>query len=58
VLPIGSWNPEHQVTLSVPSVVGRAGVIRRLSPDLSTSEQQALLKSAETLRSAVARLRP
>ena len=57
VLPIGSWNPDHGVTLSVPSVVGRAGVIRRLSPDLSPAEQQALQRSAETLRSAVARLR-
>ena len=57
VIPIGSWNPDHGVTLSVPSVVGRAGVIRRLSPDLSLVEQQALQKSAETLRTAVARLR-
>jgi L-lactate dehydrogenase len=56
VLPIGSWNPDHGVTLSVPSVVGRAGVIRRLAPDLSGAEQQALQKSAETLRAAVARL--
>ena len=57
VIPLGSWNPDHGVTLSVPSVVGRTGVIRRLPPDLSGSERQALEKSAETLRSAVARLR-
>ena len=57
VLPIGAWNPDHGVTLSVPSVVGRAGVIQRLSPDLSPAEQHALQRSAETLRSAVARLR-
>ena len=57
VVPIGSWNPEHGVTLSVPSVVGRSGVIRRLDPDLSSSEREALRKSAETLRAAVARLR-
>jgi L-lactate dehydrogenase len=57
VLPIGSWNPEYGVTLSVPSVLGRSGVLRRLSPDLSVAEQQALQKSAETLRSAAARLR-
>jgi len=57
VVPIGSWNPEHGVTLSVPSVVGRSGVIRRLDPDVSSSEREALRKSAETLRAAVARLR-
>jgi L-lactate dehydrogenase len=57
VIPIGSWNPEHGVTLSIPSVVGRTGVVRRLSPDLSAAEREALEKSAGTLRSAVARLR-
>jgi L-lactate dehydrogenase len=56
VIPIGSWNPEYGVTLSVPGVVGRTGVVRRLSPDLSAAERQALHKSAETLRAAVARL--
>ena len=56
VLPIGSWNPEHEVTLSVPSVLGRTGVIRRLDPELSASEREALQKSAEALRAAVARL--
>lgn len=58
VIPLGSWNPEYEVTLSVPSVLGQGGVIRRLSPDLSAVEQRALEKSAGTLRSAVARLRP
>ncbi|MGZ6162027.1 MAG: lactate/malate family dehydrogenase, partial [Myxococcaceae bacterium] len=57
VIPLGSWNPEYVVTLSVPTVLGRRGVVRRLPPDLSAAERQALEKSAETLRSAVARLR-
>ncbi len=57
VVPIGSWNPEYGVTLSVPSVVGRAGVSRLLPPDLSTTELQALQQSAERLRAAVSRLR-
>jgi L-lactate dehydrogenase len=57
VIPLGSWNPEYGVTLSVPTVVGRAGAIRRLLPDLSPAERQALEKSAETLRSVVSRLR-
>jgi L-lactate dehydrogenase len=57
VIPLGSWNPEYGVTLSVPTVLGRRGAVRRLPPDLSAAERQALEKSAETLRSAVARLR-
>jgi L-lactate dehydrogenase len=57
VIPLASWNPEHGVTLSVPSVVGREGVIRRLMPDLSATERQALEKSAEVLRSALKRIR-
>lgn len=54
VVPVGSWNSTHGVTLSVPSVVGRAGVIRLLPPQLSASEQQALEASADKLRAAVA----
>ena len=56
VIPLGSWNPEYGVTLSVPTVVGRGGIVRRMPPDLSATEQQALQKSAETLRAAFARL--
>ncbi len=56
VIPIGSYNPEYGVTLSLPSILGRAGVERILKPDMSDEEQQALERSAETLRSAVARM--
>jgi L-lactate dehydrogenase len=56
VVPIGSWNPDYGVTLSVPSVVGRGGVTRRLPPELSATEQKALQNSADKLREAVSRL--
>jgi L-lactate dehydrogenase len=56
VVPIGSWNPDYGVTLSVPSVVGRGGVTRLLPPDLSATERQALQNSADKLREAVSRL--
>jgi L-lactate dehydrogenase len=56
VIPIGSYNPADGVTLSLPSVVGREGVVRILEPDLSQEERQALQRSAETLRRAVARM--
>ncbi len=55
-IPVGSWQPEFGVTLSLPSIVGRAGVVRSLPPDLSPEEREALQRSAERLRAAVARL--
>ena len=42
---------------SLPSVIGRQGVVQILEPDLSEEERQALQRSAETLRDAVARLK-
>ena len=56
VIPIGSYNSEYGVTLSMPSVLGRAGVAQILEPDMSQEERQALHCSAETLRKAVARM--
>jgi L-lactate dehydrogenase len=54
VIPIGSYNPQYGVTLSVPSVVGQAGVVEVLEPMMSDDERQLLQRSAETLRAAVA----
>jgi L-lactate dehydrogenase len=56
VIPIGSYNPRYGVTLSLPSVVGREGVVQILEPDVSAEERQALQRSAETLRNAVTRI--
>lgn len=58
VIPIGSYNPKYGVTLSLPSVVGREGVVQVLEPEMSVEESQALERSAETLRKAVTRVRP
>jgi len=57
VIPIGSYNPEFGVTLSLPSVLGRAGVEQVLKPEMSEEERQALARSADTLRSAAARMK-
>jgi L-lactate dehydrogenase len=54
VVPVGSWNSSYGITLSVPSVLGRAGVTRLLPPQLSAAEQQALEASADKLRAALA----
>jgi L-lactate dehydrogenase len=53
VIPIGSWQEEFGVTLSLPSVVGCSGVIKVLQPELSHEEREGLQKSAESLRAAL-----
>jgi L-lactate dehydrogenase len=56
VIPIGAYNPKYGVTLSMPSVVGRSGVVQILEPAMSDDERQALQRSGETLKGAVASL--
>jgi L-lactate dehydrogenase len=56
VIPIGAFNPKYGTTLSLPSVLGRAGVSRILEPDMSEDELQGLKRSAGRLRDALARL--
>jgi L-lactate dehydrogenase len=56
-VPIGSYQKAFGVTLSLPSVVGRAGAVSVLQPELSAEERDGLDKSAENLRQALARVR-
>jgi L-lactate dehydrogenase len=58
VIPIGSYNPRYGVTLSLPSVLGRDGVVQILEPEMSEGERLALERSAETLAKAAARITP
>ena len=55
-IPIGSYQREVGVTLSLPSIVGRSGVTQVLQPELSAEEQAGLKKSAENLRAALQRI--
>jgi L-lactate dehydrogenase len=55
-IPIGSYQRELDVTLSLPSIVGRSGVTKVLRPELSAEEQAGLKKSAENLRAALQRI--
>jgi L-lactate dehydrogenase len=57
VVPIGSYNSSYGVTLSVPSVLGREGVVRVLEPELADDERQALQRGADRLRAALARIK-
>jgi malate/lactate dehydrogenase len=56
-IPIGSYHRALGVTLSLPSIVGRAGVVSVLEPELSAEERAGLEKSAQTLRAALERVR-
>ena len=56
VLPIGAYNAEYGVTLSLPSVVGREGVSRIFQPAMSDEERRSLAQSAEVLRQALQRI--
>jgi L-lactate dehydrogenase len=56
VVPVGSYQARYGVTLSLPTVVGRGGAKQIIEPDLSADERQALERSADTLRSAAARM--
>jgi L-lactate dehydrogenase len=56
VLPIGSYNDRFGVTLSLPSIVGRSGVVRILEPEMSPEETEALQKGAANLRKSEDRI--
>jgi len=56
-IPIGSYHSAFGVTLSLPSIVGRSGVVTVLEPELSGEECAGLEKSAQTLRAALERMR-
>ena len=54
VVPVGSYNARYDVTVSLPSVVGRSGVNEVLWPEMSDDETHAFEHSIEILRTAVA----
>ena len=58
VLPIGSHQAHYGTTLSLPSIVGREGVLRELEPSLSAAEQEAVQRSATTIADAFGGLAP
>src|SRR5712672_1405681 len=50
VIPIGSYNDKFDVTLSLPSIVGRSGVVRIFEPEMSAEEQQALARISHRIK--------
>jgi L-lactate dehydrogenase len=57
VIPIGSYQRQYGVTLSLPSVLGREGVLQLFEPAMSAEEREALQRSADTLKTAVGRIK-
>src|SRR5207237_10304653 len=48
VIPIGSYQPQYGATLSLPSLLGRDGVIETFEPALSTEERRARRPRGDT----------
>jgi L-lactate dehydrogenase len=55
VVPIGSYHDRFGVTLSLPSIVGRGGVVRTFEPEMSREEREALMLGAANLKRAEGR---
>jgi L-lactate dehydrogenase len=54
VFPVGAYSARYGVTLSLPSVVGRTGVVDAWTPAMSSEETRALEHSARVIQEAVA----
>jgi L-lactate dehydrogenase len=57
-VPIGSYHPQHEVTYSVPTVLGAGGSDHVIEPMLEPEEQSALDRSIATLREALTHVAP
>jgi L-lactate dehydrogenase len=53
-IPIGSYQRDLGLTLSLPSIVGRDGVVAVLQPELTAEERNGLQRSAQNLKDALA----
>src|SRR6185503_1392697 len=53
VAPVGKYQPQFGVTLSLPSTIGAMGVAEVLGPTINEAESEALARSADVLREAV-----
>jgi L-lactate dehydrogenase len=57
IFPVASYQQAYGVTLALPSVIGRGGIVRVLEPPMSADERAQLQRSAERLQAAGHRLR-
>jgi L-lactate dehydrogenase len=52
VLPVAAYRESHEVTIALPTVVGRAGALGELEPSMDNEERAAFARSVDTLREA------
>lgn len=57
VLPLGTYHDAFGVTLSLPAILGRTGVLGTMQPSMTGAEEAALRKSADHIRQALDRVR-
>jgi hypothetical protein len=50
VIPIGVYNSKHDVTFSLPSIIGKSGCSKIFDPPLSVEEANGLERSIQTLQ--------
>jgi L-lactate dehydrogenase len=53
IAPVGVFQEQFKVTLSLPGIIGRGGVSKVLMPALSAEESSRLTKSAEAIKEAL-----
>lgn len=53
VIPIGTYQPEHKVTFSLPSIVCSSGITQVFKPTMSVEEEGALQKCIMVLQKAL-----
>lgn len=58
VAPVGVFQKQFNVTLSLPAIIGQSGVVKVMMPSLSTNESARLVQSAAVIADALASLRP
>jgi L-lactate dehydrogenase len=51
--PVSKWNGVSNISIGIPAVVGRAGVLKHWDLDLTKDEKKKLLHSAKTLKKYV-----
>ena len=57
-VPIGAYHPEHEVTYSLPSVLGAGGIEQVMEPMLEPEERAALDRSIATLQASLRHVAP
>jgi L-lactate dehydrogenase len=53
VEPVGIWNPDLGVTLSLPTVIGKGSKLKVIDPPLTAEERRLLRASAKEIRKAL-----